>query len=182
MVAKTYDRAFAAMIAHEGGARYTNIPEDAGGPTKFGVTQAALAAWLGRRASIDDVKALTLDAVKPIYRANYANVVRFDDLPAGLDYLVFDWAVNSGPRRAAKELQICLGVEADGYIGPKSIAAARAQCAAGAAALINRYVDRRVAFYRGLIAAKPNQRKFEKGWMRRAAESRALALKLAKEG
>lgn len=178
MTASNYPSAFAAMIKHEG-AKYTDLKADRGGATKFGVTQATLSTWLKRQASKDEVKALTLDAVKPIYKAMYANAVRFDDLPPGLDYLAFDWAVNSGPAKAAKALQEALGVEADGFIGPKTIAAAKKAVAADPIGIVTRYADMRRTFFEAIIKARPSQAVFKKGWFARAAQAKKLALELA---
>lgn len=178
MAAKNYDAAFKAMIAHEGG--YTNHPNDKGGPTNLGITQAVLASWLKRKVTAIDVRKLTLADVKPIYKANYANVVRFDDLPGGIDYLAFDFAVNSGPSRAAKYLQALVGVEQDGYIGPATIAAVNREYAKSPAGLINEYADRREAFFQSIIKNNPSQKVFERGWMRRIAEARRLAQAMAK--
>ena len=174
MTAKNYDAAFKAMILHEGG--YVNHPNDRGGPTNLGITKAVLSAWLGRPASIADVRALKLADVKPIYRANYANAIRFDDLPSGIDYLAFDFAVNSGPSRAAKYLQALVGVEQDGYIGPDTLYAAKAMYERGPAKMITAYADRREAFFRSIIVNNPSQKVFERGWMRRIAEARRVAL------
>jgi lysozyme family protein len=178
MAARNYDAAFKAMIAHEGG--YTNHPNDKGGPTNLGITQAVLASWLKRKVSAVEVRKLTLADVKPIYKANYANAIRFDDLPSGIDYLAFDFAVNSGPSRAAKYLQALVDVEQDGYIGPATIAAVNREYAKSPAGLINEYADRREAFFRSIIKNNPSQKVFERGWLNRIAEARRLALTMAK--
>jgi len=177
MTAKNYPRAFDAMIQHEG-SKYTDIAADRGGATKYGVTQATLSRWLHRPATKAEVKALTLESVKPIYKAFYANEVRFDELPGGIDFLAFDWAVNSGSSRAAKKLQQLVGVEADGYIGPATIAAVSAAYARDPIKLVRDYAGMREAFFRSIIATNPSQKIFEKGWMRRVSEARNLALQL----
>ena len=141
MAVSTYNRTFAAMIAEEGG--YTNHRADKGGPTNLGVTQGTLSRWLGRPATIAEIKALTRETVKPIYKVNYANAVRYDELPPGIDYLAFDLAVNSGPRRAAVFLQEILGMkDADGFIGPATVRAAWAVFNRDRRDLIDRYVER----------------------------------------
>jgi lysozyme family protein len=77
---ENWDRAFAEVIKYEGG--YVNHPQDPGGPTNLGITQATLSRWLRRRASVADVKALTREKVKPIYKQNFWDVIKGDDLPA----------------------------------------------------------------------------------------------------
>jgi lysozyme family protein len=96
------------VLNHEGG--YVDHPKDPVGATNLGVTIGTLSGWLGRKATKAEVKALTVKDVAPIYRHNYWDKVRGKDLPAGLDYAVFDFAVNSGPFKAASSLQTILGV------------------------------------------------------------------------
>lgn len=178
MAASSYPRAFDEMIRWEG-SRYTNHKADRGGPTKYGVTQATLSRWLKAPATPEQVKALTLDAVKPIYKAFYANAVRFDDLPPGLDYLAFDLAVNSGQKRAADFLQDILNITVDGYIGPATIRAAWAAFNRDRKAIVNAYVDRRERFLAGIIANDPSQAVFRKGWFNRTRAARAVAVEMA---
>ena len=95
MTRKNFDKCFDMLLKHEGG--FVNHPEDPGGATNLGVTKRVMQEFLGRRVSMSEMQALTPEDVKPIYRKLYADKVRFDDLPAGLD-----WALNSGMGRAAK--------------------------------------------------------------------------------
>ncbi|GJD30004.1 hypothetical protein PMNALOAF_1247 [Methylobacterium adhaesivum] len=120
MAAANFERALPLVLKHEGG--YVDHPKDPGGATNLGVTIGTLSSWLGRPASKADVAALTRATVAPIYRANYWNAIRADELPAGLDYCVFDFAVNSGPKRAAMALQRAVGVADDGVIGSITLA------------------------------------------------------------
>ena len=69
------------------------------------------------------MRALTPADVAPLYKRKYWDKIKGDDLPNGVDYVVFDAAINSGPGRAAKWLQACVGVEPDGGIGPKTLSA-----------------------------------------------------------
>lgn len=110
------------MFGHEGG--YVNRKTDAGGPTKFGVTLDTLRSWR-RNPALDafDVKMLTLDEATKIMHKQYWKLAGCDELPSGLDYAVFDFAVNSGPARAVKMLQKQLGIPADGLVGAQTLAA-----------------------------------------------------------
>ncbi|HEX7072960.1 MAG TPA: glycosyl hydrolase 108 family protein, partial [Hyphomicrobiaceae bacterium] len=110
--------------------------------------------------------------VAKVYRKHYWDKVKGDDLPSGIDYAVFDFAVNSGPTRAAKFLQEVLRVAVDGKIGPQTLAAARR---ANAADVIQALCDKRMAFLRGL----KNWPTFHKGWTSRVAAVRAVALEMA---
>ena len=90
----SYEAALARLLAHEGG--YSNHPSDPGGPTNFGITIVDYRKYVKPGATAADVKAMTLDEAKKIYRAKYWDAQRCDELPAGVDYAVFDYGVNSG--------------------------------------------------------------------------------------
>lgn len=171
---RNFARALSAVLKDEGG--YVDNPSDPGGATNMGITRMTLAAWrkvvpytsLPKSA----VKALTPAEAGDIYRANYWNAIKGDQLPDGLDYAVFDFAVNSGPGRAAKVLQSVLGVTADGQIGPETLAAASR---ANVAKVINELCDERMAF----LEALPTYGVFGNGWKARVGHVRTLALQMA---
>jgi len=159
------------VLAHEGG--YVDHPRDPGGCTNFGITRATLERWRGRPTDCSQVRALTVLEARQIYRARYWNGIRGDDLPAGIDLMVFDAAVNSGPANSARWLQQLVHVETDGAIGPVTLAAVRAQQNTGW--LIHRLADIRMAFLCGL-STWPT---FGKGWERRVTAVRRAALSMA---
>jgi lysozyme family protein len=107
-----------------------------------------------------------------MYKTKYWDKIKGDDLPTGVDYVVFDAAVNSGPGRAAKWLQACVGVEPDGGIGPKTLAAVNAF---DANQLIEDYAKRRLSFLMDLQTWDT----FGKGWGRRVAEVQKTGLDMA---
>jgi lysozyme family protein len=111
----------AAVVALEGG--YVDHPDDPGGATNLGITHATLAAWRGKPVTKQDVRNLTVAEAAAIYRARYWDAVRGDELPAGVDLAVFDFAVNSGISTAIRYLQKAVGVADDGHWGPISQAA-----------------------------------------------------------
>jgi len=170
MTTETFGRALSLVLRHEGG--YVDHPADPGGPTNLGVTIGTLSDWLGRPATRAEVKSLTVPAVAPIYRRKYWDKVKGDDLPAGVDYCVFDAAVNSGPGRAIKWLQRACSVTTDGVIGPLTLKAARDL---PAAVVINRMCDDRLEFLKGL----PTWKAFGKGWTMRVEGVRKEALAMA---
>lgn len=169
MASSNFARAMAQVFRYEGG--YVNNPRDPGGPTNFGITLATLRAWRGSPVSASDVKALTRDEAARIYRQNYWRPVHADDLPPGVDLCIFDYAVNSGPGRAAKALQSILGVTEDGVIGPETIAAALTT-GKTPAELINRICDERLAYLRRLNTWPT----FGRGWAARIAAVRKEAI------
>ena len=167
MTAASFEPALALVLRHEGG--YVDHPDDPGGPTNLGVTIGTLSAVLGRQATRADVKALTPARVAPVYRGRYWDAIRGDDLPSGLDYAVFDWAVNSGSSRAAIALQRIVGVADDGRIGPLTIAAVAGH---DRQKLIGSLCDARIAFLKAL-STWPT---FGKGWTSRVTGVRREAL------
>lgn len=161
-----YKAALAHILKSEGG--FQNDPRDNGnklpdgrkGCTNLGVTQAVWEAYVGHKVSTADMKALTADKVAPFYKHKYWDAVYGDDLPSGIDYLAFDFAINAGAGRAIKTLQTAVGVTADGAIGPKTLQAVKA---ASSKELINKYTQAKEAFYRGL----PSFSIYGKGWLAR---------------
>lgn len=167
---QNFDEFFDRMIAHEAG--YVNHPADKGGPTNLGVTIATLSGWIGRKATIADVKALTKEKVRPLYKKQYWDAVRGDDLPNGVDYFTADYAVNSGPGRAIKELQRAVGVSPDGVIGVQTLAAVKAILPR---TIIERMSASRMKFLKGLN----NWKTFGKGWTSRVNDVTRVSLAMA---
>lgn len=172
MAKSTFETVRPLLLQHEGG--YVDHPHDRGGATNHGITQATLAAWRGKRVSKDDVRNLTVDEAIAIYRAQYWDAVRGDDLLPGVDYAVYDYAVNSGPSRAAKDLQRVVGATPDGIIGAMTLDRMW-HCGKPPSQIVDEICDRRLAFMKRLW----NWKTFGKGWARRVAGVRSKALQLA---
>jgi lysozyme family protein len=170
MATSGYDESLRRVLAHEGG--YTNDRDDPGGPTNFGITIYDYRKYVNANATAGDVRAMTLDQAKAIYRSKYWDALRGDDLPAGIDYALFDYGVNSGISRAAKVLQRILGVADDGIIGPLTLAAVTARAPA---AVVNALCAERLTFLQSLRTWPV----FGKGWGRRVAEVKDAALAMA---
>lgn len=111
-----WEKAIDFVLKMEGGAEGENDPNDPGGYTKFGISSKAYPNL--------DIKNLTVDQAKEIYRNDYWNACRCDELPSSLAISVFDTAVNQGTSKARRLLQVALGVIADGVIGEQTITAA----------------------------------------------------------
>jgi lysozyme family protein len=169
MAKNNFDRCLPEILRHEG--LWADHPDDPGGATMKGITIGTYAQWKGRKVTKDELRRITDAEVAAIYRRNYWDKVRGDDLPSGLDLVAFDAAVNSGPSRGARWLQQALGVTADGAIGPATLAAARKQYAP---AVIERAVGARLAFLKSLKTWKT----FGKGWSRRVEGVRSVALSM----
>lgn len=161
-----FDAALKAILHHEGG--FSDHPQDPGGMTNLGVTKRVWEEWVGHEVDEKTMRGLTPEIVGPMYKAKYWDKIRGDDLPAGVDYCVFDAAVNSGPGRAVKWLQGCVGVDQDGGIGPKTLAAV---AAFDPKELVEDYAKRRLSFLMDLKTWPT----FGKGWGRRVAEVQTSA-------
>ena len=159
----------ARLLAHEGG--YVWHAEDPGGETNFGVTRAVYEQYVGRQVMDGEMEGLTHDDVYPIYKENYWDRVRGDDLPSGVDWAVFDFCVNSGVSRSAKALQRIVGVEQDGGIGPMTL---QAIAEMEPADIIEQMHHMRDGFYRSLSTFDT----FGRGWIRRNDETKEQALAL----
>jgi lysozyme family protein len=116
MTATNFTKTTSWLLIHEGG--YVDHPEDPGGATNRGVTQAVYDGYRIRKGKqVRSVRYIDDAEVYDIYRTQYWDKVWGDELPNGLDYAVFDFAVNSGPSRAIKFLQRVIGVPDDGIMG-----------------------------------------------------------------
>lgn len=171
MASQNYHEALRRLLAHEGG--YTNDGADPGGPTNIGITIADYRRYVKADATAADVKTMRVDEAEAIYRARYWDAQRCDDLPAGVDYAVFDYGVNSGIGRSGKVLRHELKLADDtSEVTEAAIALARA---ADATALIPAICDERLRFLQSLKTWDV----FGKGWARRVAEVKAAALAMA---
>jgi lysozyme family protein len=162
-----FEESLKMILHHEG--LFSAHPSDPGGATMRGVTQAVYEDWVDRPVTEDEMKSLTVDDVTPIYKQNYWDRVKADDLPSGVDFAVFDLAVNGGVGRGAKMLQAVVGVKQDGGIGPQTLAAVANMDAVD---IIYNYTARREDFYRSLSTFDT----FGRGWLRRNEKTQIDAL------
>lgn len=147
-----FDKAFGRVIGHEGG--YVNDVRDPGGETKYGISKRAYPNV--------NIRELTLDQAKEIYRRDYWDRLHLDELPDAIRYDLFDAAVNSGVSAAAKFLQRAAGTTADGVIGKMTITAANG--------MDLQRLDKRMAGYRlQFLCDLPIFPTFGKGLVRRVA-------------
>ena len=163
-----FDECLKMLLDNEGG--YVNHPKDPGGETNLGVTKRVYEKWGGTK----DMKDLTVEDVAPIYKKEYWDKCRCDDLESGVDWAVFDWAVNSGTGRAAKAIQKICGAAQDGAIGPKTLALINTQ---NTEYVIEEFGKIRQDFYESLKTFDT----FGKGWTRRNKETTAKALEMIEE-
>jgi lysozyme family protein len=166
---ENFNEALEAILHHEGG--FVNHPKDPGGMTNLGVTKRVWEEWVGHEVDEKAMRALTPETVGPMYKAKYWDKIKGDELPTGVDYAVFDAAINSGPGRAAKWLQSVVGAVPDGAIGAGTLGKVAAMDAED---IVEKYQETRLAFMQSL----PTWDTFGKGWGRRVTEVKDAALKM----
>ena len=155
---KNFDEIIEQVLEHEGG--YVNDPKDLGGETKYGITKRFYPEL--------NIKELTIEKAKQIYKQDYWDKNKVESLPQNLWHIYFDMCVNMGKRTAVKVLQRAANnkgrnIEVDGGLGPMTIGALKG-------VELDRVRAFRVKYYVDLITAKPEQEKFYLGWFRRATE------------
>jgi len=164
---ENFAASLAAVLVHEGG--YVFDPADPGGETNRGITKAVYDDWrIAHGIPRQNVRLLSQFETEAIYRKLYWDAIRGDQLPSGVDYCTFDFAVNSGVNRASRYLQRAAGVTDDGQIGPMTLAAVDAK---PAGEMIDAVCDGRLAFLKQL----PTFDHFGHGWTTRVNDVRAMA-------
>jgi lysozyme family protein len=170
---QNFERALAKVLQYEGG--WSNNPHDPGQQTMKGVTQRTYDAFRAKTGQDrQGVRSITKSELETIYRREFWDRVKGDELPAGVDLVTFDTAVNSGPSRAAKLLQQVVGTTIDGIIGPKTLAAVRAH---GPELVIYGLCTERLNFLTRLRTWNV----FAKGWQSRVRGVERTALSWASE-
>jgi uncharacterized protein (TIGR02594 family) len=168
-----FDRCVALVLKYEGGN--DDDPQDPGGRTSRGILQREWDTWRNSHPGLPpDVWEAPQDQVLAIYKEQYWNALWCDSLPPGVDLAVFDFGVNSGVSRSAKFLQVLVGTDQDGEVGPDTIAAT---AKVDPVSLVGQFCDRRLAFLQGLSTWG----RFGKGWTSRVVDVRKEALALASQ-
>jgi len=168
MAASNWQQAFEQMLASEGGFSDdvrdpgNSLPDGRPGSTMLGVTQYNWEQHTGHQVTHDQMRKLTPADVEPLYKKKYWDAVRADELPSGIDYILFDMGVNAGPGRSIKIMQDAVGVTPDGGLGPVTMAAINA---ADPVELIEKFSEGKEDFYRSLKTFET----YGKGWLNRVA-------------
>ena len=159
-----FEKALALVLKSEGG--FVNNPADPGGMTNLGVTKKAWESYVGHGVSQAVMESLMPAGVAPFYRTRYWNNAQCDYMPTGVDYMLFDFAVNAGVSRAIKTLQSAVGAVPDGSIGAATMSAIEV-----CPDLPDRFADEKRNFYQSL----PTFPTFGRGWLNRVNEVLANA-------
>ncbi len=160
-----WETAISFVLEQEGG--YTLDPNDPGGETNFGISKKAYPTL--------DIKALTIDQAKEIYRRDYWNPCRCDNLPFSFAIATFDMAVNQGTGSAIKTLQETFGVTADGIIGPVTMEAISRN--GNDPRKFKLFLARRLTAYARIMAANQNLLVFARNWSFRVVSLAELIFK-----
>jgi lysozyme family protein len=154
------------VLVHEGG--WSDHPMDPGGATMKGVTLITFRRHFGEGKTREDLRNISDGELEKIYGSGYWHKCHCNDLPSGIDYAVFDAAVNSGPGRSAKWLQASVGAEQDGSIGSETLAHVKEHAPIE---VIDDICDLRLDFLRALSTWSD----FGKGWEKRVEGVRSAA-------
>jgi lysozyme family protein len=157
-------------LKHEGGL--VDDPDDPGGLTNQGITLATFSAYFPRVGDAAGLRAMTVEQRNIIYDAGYWIVTGCDKLPSGVDLVVFDFAVNAGPKRSVIALETAAGTKRDGIDGPLTETAIGKM---DPVVVITKLTNLHEAFYR----ADSDFDEFGGGWLARLADCRTQALAMA---
>lgn len=172
---ETFEKIFPDLMLSEGEV-YEDDPVDPGGATKYGITFDRLKLWRKKSITKNDVRQLTKEEAKQIYIEMYWNFMGCDKIPAGLDWTVFDFGVNSGPSRSVKYLQELIGADVDGSYGDQTHEYLMNYIVEnGIESTIIKFNDKRRYFLKGLNTFW----KYGKGWLLRVDRTEKKSLELA---
>ncbi len=169
---RNFNKALQWVLEHEGG--FADHPRDPGGATNMGITLETFRRYIKPGGTVDDLKALTRAQAAVVYRRQYWDKVRGNELPTGMDYSMFDFAVNSGWARAVSFIQQQLGVPVDGRLGPRTMDAIMSQTKNQNVyqGMIATYNDNRLNWLRTLS----HWDAFGNGWKKRVQRVRSRSL------
>lgn len=172
MANERFKKCLDIVLKHEGG--FVDHPKDPGGATNFGITIKTLSEWRGRDVTVEDVRSLTKQEAAEIYLSRYWNRIRGDQLPPGVDLVVFSAAVLLGVRRASGILQSIVDAKTDGIIGQETLAKV-------ASMDVEYVIDQFCDDWLDYLRSRPHWQEFQRGWTRRVTETKQYALEMYRE-
>ena len=192
----------AFAVAHAFTAKWegglSDVPQDAGGITRYGVSLAFLQGLFEESPATrqllsrigvslpptrESVKRLTADQAAALFRDQFWDDLKCDAFPLPIAVILYDMAVNHGRSRAVRLAQRGYNatlanasgrLDEDGVPGPLT----RRCLSVDSPALRRAILDARENFYRAIVSAKPSQRVFLRGWLNRTNDLRAYVEKL----
>ncbi len=159
----SFESAISEVLLTEGG--YVDHPDDRGGPTNYGITQKTLSDFLGHEATKEEVRSISIDTVRQIYKQNYWDRLKLSYIiDSKLSDVIFDQAVNRGTRRVAEQIQKIVGVKQDGVIGPVTLKAINNM---DSKKMLLEFVKQSQNAYVSIVTNNPSQLVFLSGWIKR---------------
>lgn len=164
MSKENFNAAFEYTIGNEGD--FSNDSNDSGGPTRFGITIHDLSRFLGRPATMDEVRTMPIETAQTIYKNWYWDVLSLDQVNSqGVAMAMFDQGLVRGTSTIAKAVQNMVGVTPDAHIGPITLSAINN---ADAIQLIQQIEDQAIDAFQEIVDANPKDAAFLRGWVNRA--------------
>lgn len=158
MYTELFEECMPIILKHEGG--YVDDPDDLGGETKYGICE--------RYFPDLDIKNLTIEQAKQIYWESYWLPMKLDQINNRLLVLhIFDHGVNAGIRTSIRMIQYVVNAYVDGYIGPQTIKAINEY----EGDIVTNFINKRINYYNEIVAKRPLNQKFLKGWLNRVANT-----------
>lgn len=158
-----YRRLISFILKFEGG--FVNDPADSGGPTNKGVTLNTFRSVYGRAKTINDLKRMTDNEWRHIFKLLYWDKCKADDIAdQSIANMLVDFAWHSGVTTAVKKLQKIVGVTSDGICGVQTIGAINSRYAPETFNLLK---AARMKYLQGIVKNKHSQARFMYGWTKR---------------
>lgn len=155
------------VLKHEGG--FSNHPDDHGGPTNFGITQAEYSLFLKRDTTVDDVKNMPIDSAMLIFKSKYWDHLQLDQVKSPIiSTVILDQGVLRGTNTVIKNIQSILKLDVDGLVGQQTINAINNYPNDGELAL--KIICRCQQAYVNICTANPSQLVFLSGWINRTQD------------
>ena len=169
-----FEKSLQYVLASEGG--FVDNKADSGGATMKGITLDTYRLFKkNTHLTPNDLKNISDADVSTIYLKRYWNTCRCSELPNGIDYCVFDFAVNAGYGLSIKTLQKSVGADVDGNLGSITLALINKH---NVSDLIKTFSNQKEVFYRNIVAKRPSQSVFINGWLARINDVEERAIKM----
>lgn len=162
-----FNKCLNAVLKHEGG--FIKHPKQPDLSSNSGITKKVYEGWAKKSVTEDQLESLSKTEIALFYKEKYWKVLQCDDLPHGVDLIVFDFAISAGPYKAVIKLQQAVNCYLDGNMGPQTIEAVNSQ---NIRDVINKYKDLRLSFYRNI----PGYDAFGASWEDRTEDITNIAI------
>lgn len=164
-----FQAAFNQLMVIEGG--YVNAAGDKGGATKYGITAALYAQYLGvASVTTQQIQGLTIPIAQAVYQKMFWAPMELDSVSdQWIAYAIFDQSVNRGHLAVTRDIQTALNTmgyknTVDGQLGPATIMGINLQ---DPARLLRFFCERCQIIYCEIVKITPGDLQFLEGWINR---------------